>query len=112
MSLQLKDTRFEDDDLPSMLAVIHAAFGFTREAGPQQSPFALWRETYQRQGGWGEQQGYPPPLQASVLKQHPDLYSTLADGSPTMRVREGKIALGSVNTAHFGCAVAVPLDGF
>jgi len=45
---------------------------------------------------------FPASSQKSALEQHPDLYETLPDDTPTLRVQEGRLQLDSVNHAPFG----------
>jgi len=54
---------------------------------------------------------FPPAVQAHVLAHHGDLYTRSAAGCPRLDVRAGKIALGSVLRAPFGCAPGLDLSG-
>ena len=45
---------------------------------------------------------FPEPIQASVLRLHPDLYHPSPSGWPTLRVEDGRLNLGSINRAPFG----------
>lgn len=45
----------------------------------------------------------PPDVQESVLSAHPDLYRRHEQGFPTLNVRRGRIDVGSVVDAPFGC---------
>jgi hypothetical protein len=45
---------------------------------------------------------FPAQLQAQILRAHPDLYRATAAGWPSLDIRSGEIALGSVNAAPFG----------
>ncbi len=50
---------------------------------------------------------FPPRIQESVTKHHPDLYKLMPAGWPSLRIEEGEISLDSINAAPFG--VAPPL---
>lgn len=52
---------------------------------------------------------FPDAVQEQVVKRHPDLYHESGEGWPTLRIENGRIAVGSVNAAAFGCGLA--LDG-
>jgi hypothetical protein len=54
---------------------------------------------------------FPAPMQAHILAHHGDLYTRSAAGWPRLDVRGGKIALGSVLRAPFGCAPGLDLSG-
>ena len=54
---------------------------------------------------------FPPALQAHVLARHADLFTRTPQGWPRVDVRDGKIALGTVNAAAFGAAGELDLDG-
>jgi hypothetical protein len=54
---------------------------------------------------------FPAAVQAHILAHHGDLYTRSAAGWPRLDVRAGKIALGSVLRAPFGCAPGLDLDG-
>ena len=54
---------------------------------------------------------FPASIQEHVLAHHGDLYTRSAAGWPRLDVREGKIALGSVLRAPFGCAPGLSFDG-
>jgi hypothetical protein len=54
---------------------------------------------------------FPVAMQAHILAHHGDLYTRSAAGWPRLDVREGKIALGSVLRAPFGCAPGLDLGG-
>lgn len=41
-------------------------------------------------------------IQSAVIGGHPDLYRTLPDGTPTLAIENGRLALESVNEASFG----------
>ncbi len=47
---------------------------------------------------------FPAEIQAHALKHHPDLFERTAAGWPRVLVKNGRIALGSVNAAPFGSA--------
>jgi hypothetical protein len=49
----------------------------------------------------------PPDVQAAVLAHHGDLYRRHAHGFPTLDVRAGRIAVGSVVDAPFGVGFAL-----
>ena len=55
---------------------------------------------------------FPPAIQEEVLRHHPDLYQASQAGWPTLRIREGHIDLGSVNSAAFGVGFLPDLDLF
>ncbi len=57
---------------------------------------------------------FPPALQRHALARHGDLYvrSAAADSWPRLDVREGRIALGSVNAAPFGVPGEIDFTGF
>ncbi len=46
----------------------------------------------------------PPSEQQKILRNHPDLYELTDAGFPTLKIRNGRIRLGSVNAAPFGVA--------
>lgn len=46
----------------------------------------------------------PQSEQERALRNHPDLYEVAEAGFPTLKIRNGKIRLGSVNAAPFGVA--------
>lgn len=54
---------------------------------------------------------FPAAVQAHILARHGDLYTRSAAGWPRVDVRDGKIALGSVLAAPFGCAPGLDLSG-
>jgi hypothetical protein len=54
---------------------------------------------------------FPPALQAHVLARHGDLFTRAPQGWPRVDVRDGKIALGTVNAAPFGVAGELELGG-
>ncbi|MFW6038874.1 MAG: hypothetical protein ACOC9P_00165 [bacterium] len=56
------DTRYEEDDLPAMLAVINAARQRASELGPTESIFELWRGLYKAQQTWAAATEHPPLL--------------------------------------------------
>ena len=45
---------------------------------------------------------WPAEWQDAVLAAHGDLYHRHRDGIVCLRIREGRVALGSVNAAPFG----------
>ena len=54
---------------------------------------------------------FPPALQAHALEHHGDLFVRAAQGWPRVNVRDGRIALGSVNSAAFGLVGDLDLAG-
>lgn len=54
----------------------------------------------------------PPDLQEALLDAHPDVYHRHPDGYPTLDVREGQIAVGSVVDAPFGVALDIDARRF
>jgi hypothetical protein len=52
---------------------------------------------------------FPAAIQQHVLTHHGDLYKKTAEGWPRLDVKEGRISLGSVSRAPFGCAPGLPL---
>ena len=54
---------------------------------------------------------FPRALQAHALRHHADLYVRMADGVPRLDIRDGRLALGSVNAAPFGVPGDVDLSG-
>jgi hypothetical protein len=54
---------------------------------------------------------FPPTLQEHALRHHPDLYARTAAGWPRLILRDGRLALGSVNAAPFGVPGEVDLRG-
>ena len=55
---------------------------------------------------------YPRALQEAMLAAHGDLYHRHADGFATLRIEDGTLNLGSVNSAPFGCGVTLDLAPF
>jgi hypothetical protein len=47
---------------------------------------------------------FPPEIGEATLADHPDLYRRLPDGCIALAPVEGRLHLGSVNAAPFGCA--------
>ena len=45
---------------------------------------------------------FPAAVQESVLRRHEDLYCRSPLGWPTLRVNDGRLALGTINGAPFG----------
>jgi hypothetical protein len=54
---------------------------------------------------------FPAAMQAHIMAHHGDLYTRSAAGWPRLDVRAGKISLGSVLRAPFGCAPGLDLRG-
>jgi hypothetical protein len=54
---------------------------------------------------------FPTAIQEHVLAHHGDLYTRSPAGWPRLDVRAGRIALGSVLRAPFGCAPGLDLRG-
>ena len=54
---------------------------------------------------------FPAAVQAHILAHHGDLYTRGAAGWPRLDVRAGKVSLGSVLRAPFGCAPGLDLRG-
>lgn len=54
---------------------------------------------------------FPAAIQEHILAHHGDLYMRSAAGWPRLDVRAGKIELGSVLRAPFGCAPVLDLHG-
>ena len=54
---------------------------------------------------------FPPALQDHALTHHGDLYMRTPQGWPRFDIRDGRIALGSVNAAPFGVPGEVDLAG-
>jgi L-alanine-DL-glutamate epimerase-like enolase superfamily enzyme len=54
---------------------------------------------------------WPKEWQAALLNQHGDLYQSSERGWPTLAVREGELALRSVNAAPFGVNFLPDLSG-
>lgn len=44
----------------------------------------------------------PQSVQTAVLKHHPDLYTPLPDGCPTLRIDNGQLQIGSLLKSPFG----------
>ncbi len=55
---------------------------------------------------------YPQQIQEAVLRTHPDLYNRHAQGFAALRVENGMLDLASINTAPFGCGLALDLSTF
>lgn len=55
---------------------------------------------------------FPRVLQEQMLAQHGDLYTRHPSGWPRVDVRAGRLALGTVNAAPFGCAPEIALGEF
>jgi hypothetical protein len=54
----------------------------------------------------------PAALQAEVLKKHAGLYRQHEAGFPTLDIRAGQLALGTVNSAPFGFAADVDTSAY
>lgn len=54
---------------------------------------------------------FPPALQAHALEAHPDLFVRSPAGWPRMLIRDGQIAIGSVNAAPFGVPGEIDFSG-
>lgn len=54
---------------------------------------------------------FPAALQAHALARHGDLFIRTSRGWPRLDVRDGRIALDSINAEGFGVAGEPPLDG-
>jgi len=50
---------------------------------------------------------FPEELQREVCGKHPDLYQIQVEGFAALVIRMGKVALGSVNAAGFGCGLEI-----
>jgi hypothetical protein len=55
---------------------------------------------------------FPPAVQQQVLSAHGDLYQRSRDGWPTLAIRQGSIAVGSVNAAPFGVSFRLDVEQF
>jgi hypothetical protein len=53
---------------------------------------------------------FPADIQQHVLTHHGDLYTKTPAGWPRVDVRDGRVALGSILRAPFGCMPGVPLN--
>jgi hypothetical protein len=53
---------------------------------------------------------FPAALQRHALAQHPDLFVRSEQGWPRLHIRDGRIAIGSVNAAPFGVPGTVDLS--
>jgi hypothetical protein len=53
---------------------------------------------------------FPAALQEHSLTQHPDLFVRAPHGWPRLNIREGRLALASVNAAPFGVPGTVDLS--
>ncbi|WP_346332619.1 hypothetical protein [Prosthecobacter sp. SYSU 5D2] len=49
-------------------------------------------------------------VQSDTLKHHPDLYRLHEAGFPTLDIRQGHVALDSVNAAPFGCGLILDAE--
>jgi hypothetical protein len=54
---------------------------------------------------------FPAALQEHALRHHGDLYVRTAAGWPRIAIRDGRLAIGSVNAAPFGLPGEVDLSG-
>jgi hypothetical protein len=54
----------------------------------------------------------PAAEQQRTLNNHSDLYRTMSNGVPTLAIRQGRIALNSVNAAPFGVHESPDPDAF
>ncbi len=55
---------------------------------------------------------FPEEIQKGVFLHHQDLYERHPSGFPTLRIRSGKMAIDSVNSAPFGCAFEPDTSSF
>lgn len=55
---------------------------------------------------------FPAVVQEKVLAQHPELYGRSSGGWPTLRIREGRLDLASVNAAPFGVGFELAVESF
>jgi hypothetical protein len=55
---------------------------------------------------------WPESIRREMLARHGDLYVPLADGTPTLGIRQGRINLRSVNAAPFGIAPLPAVEAF
>lgn len=53
-----------NDDLPALIEVIETACAAMVSIGACESPFQLWKSTFEVQRAWAEDKGYPPLLWA------------------------------------------------
>lgn len=53
---------------------------------------------------------FPESVREQVVQVHPDLYQASGEGWPTLRIEDGRIAVGSVNAAGFGCGLPLNDD--
>jgi hypothetical protein len=106
------DTRFEQDDLPEMLAVIRHAADLALDLGSQPNLFLWWRQLYSQQQRWASEQTIPPLLAglgASLIERATidaccrGLGTTLFDALKTNRF---EIDLGSVRGSLSGAQPA------
>jgi hypothetical protein len=54
----------------------------------------------------------PDEWQEAALSAHPDVYTTHPDGFACLRIRDGRLQLGSMNDAPFGVQPLLELSGF
>ena len=54
---------------------------------------------------------FPAVIQQHMLAHHGDLFTRSPAGWPRLDVRDGRIALGSVLRAPFGCVPGLDLSG-
>jgi hypothetical protein len=55
---------------------------------------------------------FSPELQRQVLETHGDLYHSSREGWPTLNIRNGEVALNSVNAAPFGVGFSLDVERF
>ncbi len=55
---------------------------------------------------------YPPGTIEPVIARHTDLYRSLDDGTPAVRIESGRMSIGSVVDAPFGLAARFDPSGF
>lgn len=55
---------------------------------------------------------YPEAIAEEATQKHSDLYGTRADGLTALRIEDGKLSLGSINSAPFGTLVEPDLSQF
>ncbi len=55
---------------------------------------------------------FPEAVQAEVLRVHADLYHKAEAGFPTLKLEGGRLVVGSVNAAPFGCGITLDMEAF
>jgi hypothetical protein len=55
---------------------------------------------------------FPPAIQDTVLKSHPDSFRRHADGYATLRVENGAVEIGSLIDRHFGVGAGIDVTQF